>query len=149
MGFLRTVALALTVVAAGYASNARAACFILASAGPSFGTYDPIAGRAVDAAGSISYLCTPQKPAVWLSTGSSGTYSARTLRSGANVLRYNLYLDAARTIVWGDGSAGTSVDVANPAPINLKTLPVYGRIPPGQDAAAGTYSDTIVVTFAF
>lgn len=149
MGFIRTVALALAVGAMAHASDARAACWILSSAGPAFGVYDPIAGRAVDSAGSISYLCTPQKPSVWLSTGSSGTYSARTMRSGANVLRYNLYLDAARTVVWGDGSGGTSVDVANPAPINLKTIPVYGRIPPGQDAAAGTYSDTIVVTFAF
>ncbi|HET8732799.1 MAG TPA: spore coat U domain-containing protein, partial [Anaeromyxobacteraceae bacterium] len=146
---LRTTALALVLAAAGWTADVRAACTILASAGPAFGTYDPVAARPLDAAGSISYTCTPRKPAVWLSTGSSGTYAARTLRSGANVLRYNLYLDAARTVVWGDGSGGTSVDVPSPAPVNQKTIPVYGRVAAGQDAAAGTYSDTIVVTFAF
>lgn len=150
MGCLRAVVLASAALAcAGVAADARAACTILASAGPAFGAYDPVAARPLDAAGSISYTCSPRKPAVWLSTGSSGTYSARTLRSGGEVIAYNLYLDAARTLVWGDGSAGTSVDVPSPAPINQKTLPVYGRIPAGQDAASGTYSDTIVVTFAF
>jgi spore coat protein U-like protein len=85
---------------------------------------------------------------VWLSTGSSGSYAARTLRSGAFELPYNLYLDAARTQVWGDGSAGTFTDSPNPGNVT-RTIPVYGRIPPLQDAAAGTYSDTIVVTFVF
>ncbi len=147
MGCLRFIAL---LALAAVADHARAACTIQAAVGPAFGTYDPVAGNAVDAAGSITYQCTPQKPAVWLSTGSSGTYAARTLRSGGNTIQYNLYLDAARTIVWGDGSGGSSIDVANPAPGNsTKSIPVYGRIPPRQDAAAGTYSDTIVVTFAF
>jgi spore coat protein U-like protein len=41
------------------------------------------------------------------STGSSGTYALRTLRSGANVLNYNLYFDAAYTQVRGDGTNGT------------------------------------------
>lgn len=147
MGYIR---IAFLVVVATLAGSARAACTIQATAGPAFGVYDPLAGTPLDAAGSVTYRCTPRKPAVWLSPGSSGTYAARTLRSGANAIRYNLYLDAARTVVWGDGSGGTSVDVANPAPGNsTKSIPVYGRIPPQQDAAAGTYSDTIVVTFAF
>jgi spore coat protein U-like protein len=29
------------------------------------------------------------------------------------------------------------------------TLTVFGRIPPGQDVAAGIYTDTIIVTIQF
>lgn len=132
------------------AGSASAACTLFAAVGPAFGTYDVLATRPLDAAGSISYRCTPPRPTVQLSTGSAGTYGARTLRSGGHALLYNLYLDPARTLVWGDGSAGTGTVVDQPNPGNVtRTIPVYGRIPPGQDAAAGTYFDTIVVTFVF
>jgi spore coat protein U-like protein len=139
-------ALALGVLA--FAGTAGAACTISAATGPAFGSYDPLAPAPLDAAGSITYTCTPPRPTVQLSTGSSGTYSARTLRSGSATIRYNLYLDAARTQVWGDGSGGTWTDRALPGN-RTRTLPIYGRIPPLQDAVAGSYFDTIVVTFAF
>lgn len=49
------------------------------------------------------------KYVVTLSTGISGTYAARTMVSGPNTLTYNMYVDTARTQIWGDGSPGTSV----------------------------------------
>jgi len=51
-------------------------------------------------------------------------------------------------VVWGDKSNGTSNFSAllNLLPV---TLPVYGRIPARQNANAGSYSDTIVVTLLF
>jgi spore coat protein U-like protein len=132
------------------AGSASAACTIFAAVGPAFGAYDVLSTRSLDAAGSISYRCTPPRPTVQLSTGSGGTFRARELRSGGYAIRYNLYLDPARTLIWGDGSAGTGTVVDEPNPGNVtRTIPVYGRIPPGQDAAAGVYFDTIVVTFVF
>jgi spore coat protein U-like protein len=84
-----------------------------------------------------------------LSTGSSGNYGARTMLFGANTLNYNLYMDAARTTVWGDHTSGTS----NYGPVFLAILPItlqiYGRIPARQNAKAGSYTDTVVVTMLF
>jgi spore coat protein U-like protein len=130
------------------ASSAHAACTIFLAVGPAFGTYDTLSFAPLDAVGTISYQCSPPKPTVQISTGSSGSYSARTMRSGAATLLYNLYLDAARTMVWGDGSAGTFTDSPNPGNVT-RSIPVYGRIPANQDAASGSYSDTILVTFVF
>ena len=140
-----------TAVAAGLialAGNAHAACTIFTAVGPAFGAYDALSPAPLDAVGTISYLCTPPRPTVQISAGSSGSYSARTMRSGAATLRYNLYVDAARTMIWGDGSAGTFTDSPNPGNVT-RSIPVYGRIPPNQDAASGSYSDTILVSFVF
>ena len=131
-----------------YSGSAHAACTIFTAVGPAFGTYDGLSSAPLDAVGTISYQCSPPKPTVQISTGSSGSFSARTLRSGAATLRYNLYLDAARSMIWGDGSAGTFTDSPNPGNVT-RSIPVYGRIPAGQDAASGSYSDTIQVSFVF
>jgi spore coat protein U-like protein len=70
--------------------------------------------------------------------------------SGVNTLDYNLYFSTAYTQVWGDGSAGTfrgtaTLFVSPGSPATARGT-VYGMIPAGQDVAAGTYSDTIVMT---
>ncbi|MGA8892119.1 MAG: spore coat U domain-containing protein [Anaeromyxobacteraceae bacterium] len=130
------------------AGSASAACTIFAATGPAFGTYDVLSTLPLDAAGAISYRCTPPRPQVLLSTGSSGTFAARTLRSGDSTLQYNLYLDSARTQVWGDGSGGSETAAPNPGNVT-RTIPIFGRIPARQDAAAGAHFDTIVVTFVF
>jgi spore coat protein U-like protein len=36
------------------------------------------------------------------------------MKSGANVLNYNLYTTAAHTTVWGDGTAGTGTFSGGP-----------------------------------
>jgi spore coat protein U-like protein len=141
---------------------ACAATCILAGGGVSFGVYDPIAALPTDGAGTVSLQCNwvgsggaeHVNYVVTLSTGASGTYAARTLVSGANTLTYNLYIDTARAQVWGDGSASTriwsgSMNLNNGHPVQIVTATDYGRIPAGQDAAAGTYSDTITVTVNF
>jgi len=38
-----------------------------------------------------------------------GSFAARQLQSGANVLYYNLYTDALRSLIWGDGTVGTAL----------------------------------------
>jgi spore coat protein U-like protein len=74
------------------------------------------------------------------------------LASGPGTLNYNLYASAAYSNIWGDGSGATSV-VSDSKFIAVGTTTtdytVYGRIPAGQDAAAGTYVDTIVVTLNY
>jgi spore coat protein U-like protein len=128
-----------------WAPGAEALCWISAS-GPAFGAYDPLATTPVDAAGSVQYVCTTPAQ-VSFSTGSSGNFGSRAMQGPQGALVYNLFVDAARTQVWGDGTAGTALPTV-PAGL-LRSVPVYGRIPARQNVAAGSYSDSLVVTFVF
>ncbi|HXE80604.1 MAG TPA: spore coat U domain-containing protein [Vicinamibacterales bacterium] len=134
------------------AARLEAACTVSAT-GVSFGSYDILSPTPDDSTGSIVILCSPgdKNIQVSLSTGSSGTYTARTLVNGSDVLLYNLYSDAARTVVWGDGTGGTSVLLIPnwTGGRKPKTYVIYGRMPAQQNAAAGTYADSIVVTVDF
>lgn len=141
--------LALTIAilaAAALPGAARAACSINAISGASFGNYNPYSAVALTTTINGSFSCT-SNATVTVSTGSSGVYATRTLRSGANVLNYNLYFDASYTVVVGDGGPGTAV--YNVGAGNNQPILVFGRIPPLQDVAFGNYTDTIVVTFTF
>ena len=129
------------------------ACTVSAS-GVSFGAYNVLAPAPTDSTGSVVLECSPSDKniRVSLSTGASGTYLARALTQGSDQLLYNLYIDAAMTAVWGDGTGGTSVlSIANwtGGPNASQIHTIYGRLPAQQDAAAGTYSDSIVVTVDF
>ena len=143
---LATVAFAAIFLAVGAPRAAQAACTISTGAAVSFGNYDWTVATPTDTVGSMTYTCTTTA-LVFLSTGSSGTYTTRTMLSGANSLDYNLYTDAARTQVWGDFFTGGTISVA-PAGTPA-TLNVYGRIPAGQNVATGSYTDSITVTFFF
>jgi spore coat protein U-like protein len=67
-------------------------------------------------------------------TGPSGT------------LQYNLYLDATRQTIWGDGTAGTQSAFQDTRANEAYFVSVYGRIPSAQNVQAGTYTDMLVVT---
>jgi spore coat protein U-like protein len=134
-------------------NEAGAACTISATA-VNFGTYDVFAAAPDDSVGTVTYRCgnADHNVAITLSTGGSGSYAARQLRpaSGADRLNYNLYRDAARSSVWGDGSGGTTYYFIGNPPNNVNVnLSIYGRIAASQDVAIGTYTDTIVVTVNF
>ncbi|MDF0544405.1 spore coat U domain-containing protein [Sphingobium sp. H39-3-25] len=121
-----------------------------------FGNVNPVSPSNVDATGDIRVTCTlllalAGSYTIDLSSGSSASYNPRTMKNGASTLQYNLYTNAARSQVWGNGTGG-SVAVTNNFSALLavdQTTPVYGRIPAGQNVPAGTYSDTIVVTVTF
>lgn len=109
-----------------------------------FGVYDVFSPAPLDSSVRLVLTCAAsQAPQVLISKGNSSTFAARELRAGSDVLRYNLYLDAARTRVWGDGTEG-SLFWAPPRGNAQATI--WARVPPLQDAAAGDYSDTLVVT---
>lgn len=129
------------------------------ASGVAFGTYPPFSASPTDSTGTVTVTCTPTvlgllvSYTIALSTGNSGNYAARSMSSGASTLNYQLYTDAARSTVWGDGSAGTAtisdgytIDLLAPVTRNYT---VYGRIPALQPANPGAYSDTIVVTVTY
>ena len=60
-------------------------------------------------------------------------FSPRTLTKAAEALQYNLYQDASRSLIWGDGTGGTSIYSATVTVLQISTIitvTVYGRIPP-------------------
>lgn len=130
-------------------------CTVTAT-GVSFGTYDPLSPSSDDASGSVRVRCTLLLAlngsfTVDLSTGSSGSYAGRTMRNGATVLPYNLYTNAARTQIWGNGTGSSARVTRTFAGLLVvdRTIPVYGRILPRQNVRSGPYSDTIVVTVTY
>ncbi len=127
-------------------------CSFVSVTGVSFGSYNVFNPNPTRATGTITYRCTgsggTNLMTMTLSTG-SGTFQKRTLRSGGETLGYNLYLDAANTQIWGDGSSGTFVFSIDPTSSGRRDVTVYGTIPAGQDVGVGSYADTITVTMNF
>jgi spore coat protein U-like protein len=131
--------------------------------GVNFGLYDPLALGPADSAGRVEVTCDYLPPGgatgvsydVALSAGTSGSFLQRYMALGTARLPYNLYTDAARSLVWGNGSAGSGF-VSGGMKVNpgahsslTNSHTVYGRIPAGVDAALGSFSDSIVVTLTF
>jgi spore coat protein U-like protein len=143
--------------------NAQAAvtftCTVSAG-GIAFGNYNPLTPTGDSAVGSWSVTCNAigsgsatVAGTLTLSTGSSGTYAARTLKAGTQALQYNIYLTPSHTQVLGDGSAGTFAlsdsGTVTAGQVYQITGSMYGFMPPSQDVPAGTYLDTIVVTVTY
>jgi spore coat protein U-like protein len=140
----RTLCLLLLMLAA---PPARAACSV-GTGGVRFGGYDPFDSADSDAAGSVTVTCD-EGIAYALSLGSgAGTRSARRMTHGAQELAYNLFVDASRVQVWGDG-VGSTVTVSGVGTGAPQIVTVYGRIPARQNARVGNYSDMIVLSVDF
>jgi spore coat protein U-like protein len=117
-----------------------------------FGTYSPSAGAALTGNSTISVNCTSGTPyTTTLNIGSGGgTFTTRTLLSGANTLNFNLYKDAAFTQVWGDGSTSTfTVTGTGSGLLVSNNTTVYGQIPISQDKPTGVYTSLITVTVTY
>lgn len=144
-----------SVVAATTTTTFQVTATVLSSCNVSatdlaFGTYDPLAAAPTDGNSTVTVQCTLLAPfSIGLNAGvgAGATVATRIMTAGGNTLAYSLYQDAARATVWGntpgsDTVAGTGTGIAVP-------FTVYGRIPNGQNAAPGSYADTITVTVNF
>jgi spore coat protein U-like protein len=141
------VALAVAVVLVLCARAAAADCSV-SFAPMNFGTYDALSSLPLDSVATITYSCTAVvNPVMTLSSGNSTSFNPRKMAQGADALNYNLYLDAARTVVWGDGTAGTST-LSCAQGTNL-TANVFGRIFAKQNLPIGSYADSVVATIIF
>jgi spore coat protein U-like protein len=118
-----------------------------------FGSYDVMVTTPLDTTGNIVFRCTQRDHNIQItvSRGSAPSFAARLMVNNSEQLIYNLYLDAARTIIWGDGSGGSQAFFArNPQGNNQDIIvPLYGRIPARQDRGIGAYADTVIVTLNF
>jgi spore coat protein U-like protein len=143
----RLLAAAVISVAAVAAAPAQAApsCKSLSVTAVVFGNYDVYNATPTDSAGTISYSCPPPTtPTVSIDNGLAfaGGRRRMALAAGTDWLGYDIFVDAARSTVWG--ATPVSVPAGNSA-----TVPYYARIYALQDSAIGSYSDTLIVTFNF
>jgi spore coat protein U-like protein len=131
---------ALAAILTALARPATAAQCDVAVTPIAFGIYDPFAGPR-DGGGLVAVDCNGiVTPLVVLGPGRSGNSSDRQMSAaGADVLRYNVFADAARSQVFTWTTAGRG----------RSEIPLYGRIFAGQPVPPGTYQDTLAVTVNF
>ena len=102
-------------------------------------------------AGSVVVTCTPGTTvAIGMDYGIHGGSAAQRYmaNSGATAtLAYQLYQNAARTVVWGTGAQAMTI---SSFPSTTQTYPVYGRLFSFTTSpTAGTYTDTVTVTLTY
>ena len=144
---MKHLAAAAAILAAAVASSADAApsCKNISVTQLAFGNYDVYAAAPTDSAGTINYSCPPPTvPDVTIDAGLAFGNGTRrmTLGAGTDFLAYEVYFDAARTVVW------SSTPIAVPAG-NVVSVPYYGRVFAQQDVSVGAYTDTLIITFNF
>ncbi len=134
------------------------ACLLLASIDASadcsvavngliFGDYDVFNSSHTDSTGTITVSCSAETAYTLKLSAGNGSFSERLLLDGSHSLSYNIYTDAARSLVWGDGSGGSVTQSGNTDTSAEHTA--YGRIPARQNVYPGTYVDSIVVTLEY
>lgn len=149
------------------AGQAWAGCNV-SSSGLSFGPYQPLTFpghfTSVDAVstGTVSITCSNMVAlaSYTLALGASADgagdrISTRYLAnsSGGPNMAFNIYTDATRSVVWGNGSTGAVISGSLPL-ITLgsqtQNVTVYGKIPAGQNTLkAGTYSGPLTITLTY
>ena len=121
----------------------------------SFGNYETFSSIPTDATGTITVNCGFRVVRATVTLGvssTSGTFNPRRMKrsTGSDLLDYNIYTDTARTVIFGDGTGGTSNVLfrrpTGPPRDWSETVTTYARIPPGQNVSVGAYSDTLTAT---
>jgi spore coat protein U-like protein len=110
-----------------------------------FGTYNS-GGALLQGTTVLHSTCTPNSTYnIGLNEGASpgSTINARKMVSGANVLSYQLYSDAARSKIWGNTTGTDTVTGVGTGLSQDHT--VYGAVPGAQVVPAGDYADTVTV----
>ncbi len=113
----------------------------------SFGTYQPIGTHAtapLDNQTALNVYCTRKAVAtIAMLAGNYPLGAQRRMRSTSNdFLGYDLFSNSGMSAIW-DGANTVSVTSASKFTPLGGGVPLYGRIPAGQDVSAGTYQDTV------
>lgn len=144
----RVVALLLMLLMPLPAQALLASC-TTSSSSVAFGSYNPISPSTTTANGSVTVSCTGVgllvSYRILLSGGSSGSTASRSLNNAGNTLPYNVYTTAGYSTVW-DNDTGVTGGFLIALLGTSATHTVYGRILAQQPAAAGSYTDTLVIT---
>jgi spore coat protein U-like protein len=108
-----------------------------------FGNYS---GSDTPGQGSFSYECTSGSDiTLSLGPGENEEQGSRAMAAGEGRLLYELYRDSSRSQAWGMGGDALIVESTS---ADQEPVTVYGLIPEGQDAPAGSYSDIVQITLS-
>lgn len=122
-----------------------------------FGAYYPGTGNMATNS-TVTVKCTKGTTfTVSLDKGTTtgGTIANRLMTDGAagDTLQYNLYKDAAMTIVWGDASGTSQTNAGTGSGMGTGlTFTAYGQLPDAGanlNAPPATYNDTVTVSVAY
>jgi spore coat protein U-like protein len=134
--------------------EAEAACNVSAT-NINFGIYDVFSNSSKDSTGTVSVDCDEAPPPIVVirigpSFGSGG-FKPRQMRhtTRPDRLNYNLFIDSSMSVIWGDGTQGTSTVSGKVHKNKPWVTTLYGRIPAGQDVSVGAYSETVSVTITW
>jgi spore coat protein U-like protein len=99
-----------------------------------------------DASGQLTVKCTPfTNYAIGLNLGANPSGVVRRMAAGPVFVPYELYQDAARSVVWGNAAGSWLTGTGTGADVNV---PVYGRVTDINYAPAA-YQDTITATVTY
>jgi spore coat protein U-like protein len=146
--------LAAAAVAFLLPAEARASCAVSVS-DVTFGRYDPALGAPNTGVGALSVACDKTSGVdsyrLVLSVGRGSSYANRRMNNNDATIVYQLYQDLAHSKVWGDGTGGSHLVRASGIAENggMQVFFVYGQIPAGLKANAGSYADTVIMTIEY
>jgi spore coat protein U-like protein len=131
-------------------------CSVSVSTHLAFGAYEPVVTNrtmALDATATVSVTCTNYQPyTITLGQGSNAAGGStenvplRQMAFGTNKLRYDVYGDSGRNVVWGNTA---STGIVGTGTGNAQSITVYGQVAAGQQQPAGSYVDTVLMTVTF
>ncbi len=136
-----------------------------------FGSVTQLNPEPVDVQGSLTVQCQAELDdlqglpptatvdyTLSMNGGGSGNPATRAMQGPGGALGYNIYVDAGRQTVWGDGSNATQMVGGQFVFTQLQVLGgaqqsadhiSFARIPAGINVAPGLYADTVTVTLVF
>ena len=127
-----------------------------------FGSYDPVSGGDITAAGTVIVACTKNAPGLSIDFGNGSNYASSTRNmSGASFsdkLAYSLLQPVSNAVgaacpAMGAGTAwtaaGGALTLTTPSGKAARTYNVCGQLAAGQDVSVDTYSDVVVATINF
>ena len=152
LSLVSVAAVAATTTATFQVSATVAAACTVSASPMNFGSFSSLTS-VVDTTTSVTVNCV--SGTIWtaginLGTGAGASLASRKLTSGANILNYNIFRDAARTEVMGDFPAGGGNALGGTGTGFNDVQTLYGRIPTNATTPpVGTYTDLITVTVQF
>lgn len=146
---------ALVLLPAQVSAASEAHCNLTVTA-MNFGEYSSRDTRPVDFTAAIVVNCTaigdtPIPVNASITVLSNDGAAPHFLQSGSQKLRYQIYVDAARTVPWSSNPEHPSLSglVSADAPLR-RNLTMYGRIPARQSTPeVGFYEDMITIVLNY
>jgi spore coat protein U-like protein len=158
LGIFLTLAASFHTVSAGTSTGTLtvtasvAGVCTIGNATLAFGTYNPTAATAINMTSTVTLTCslgTPYNIGMSAGSGTGATTSSRLMTAGSTTLGYNLYRDSGYSLNWGNTVGTDTLSGTSSTSALTNTITIYGQIPAGENAAVGSYTDTVTMTVTY